>query len=672
MDQQLSCPHCRQIVAVTAAATAQQAQCPYCQGLFMVPAADVEQAALPMVETLRSPPATRPAAKERTKKAPSGLPPEYVKYVIAAAILLNMMMLPLLGYSVVRWLSPRATAPQTVANTSPASADPVVVSGTAVENQTAPAAPGPVGGAARPPITNTPAPAVGPPVDTTASPAIDPPVQAPPVQARPVQAPPAGLGRPAATLAAEVAGATPADTTALIQAIEPSVVVVQVTLEKGSGIGSGFPLDDQGTIVTNYHVIEGAKSARIKFGKKTVEVEGFLVYSPGKDIALLKAKLGGEKVAPLKLATATPSKGENVLTFGAPQGFDSTVSNGIVSSLRNGNELREIFKNMTGEDAYVDHLHYDLDALWVQTTAPISGGNSGGPLVNLRGEVVGLNTWGLTRGQNMNFAISANHIKQMMVSTSSVHPLAELPPPRESHVAAGKSSRTLEYWEQVSRINRGLVNRLKAIRQPPIPKTKAQLVALFPKLAGIYKKLGELLPETAAKLKALKIDDVDGDLVALVTVDALLLEKIGEEARDMSLSAKNLNMDRVVLYDCEKLGKKAYGEFEKLEIGQAYDVLRIRLTGRYGETFASLLDAGGRPKKSGNAAEGNADDAGEESADAGAAKREKEASGKLKIAKSLKSAGKNNAAKERLRQIIDDYPGTKAAEEAQKLLDLSD
>lgn len=667
MDQQLSCPHCRQIMAVTAASTAQQAQCPYCQGLFLVAAADAGQAALPMVETLRSPPATRPAAKEPAKKAPSGLPPEYVKYVIAAAILLNMMLLPLLGYSVVRWLSPRTTAPQTVADTSPASAAPVVVSGTVVGNETAPAAPGPVGGAARPPFTNTPAPAVGPPVNTTASPTFDPPVQAPPVQT-----PPAGPGRPAATLSAEVTGATPTDTTALIQAIEPSVVVVQVTLEKGSGIGSGFPLDDQGTIVTNYHVIEGAKSARIKFGKKTVEVEGFLVFSPGKDIALLKAKLGGEKVAPLKLATATPSKGENVLTFGAPQGFDSTVSDGIVSSLRNGAELREIFKNMTGADAYVDHLHYDLDALWVQTTAPISGGNSGGPLVNLRGEVVGLNTWGLTRGQNMNFAISANHIKQMMVSTSGVHPLAELPPPREQRVAADNSSRTLEYWEQVSRINRGLINRLKAIRQPPIPKTKAQLMALFPKLAGIYKKLGELLPETAAKLKALKIDDVDGELVALVTVDALLLEKIGEAARDMSLSAKNLDMDRVVLYDCEKLGKKAYGEFEKLEIGQAYDVLRIRLTGRYGETFASLLDAGGRPKKSAKAAEGNADDAGEESAAAGAAKREKEASGKLKIAKSLKSAGKNGAAKERLRQIIDDYQGTKAAEEAQKLLDLPD
>ena len=68
------------------------------------------------------------------------------------------------------------------------------------------------------------------------------------------------------------------------------MVVVQVAFEKRSAFGSGFPLDDHGTIVTNYHVIEGAKSAKIKFGEKTAEVEGFLVYSPGKDIAILRAR----------------------------------------------------------------------------------------------------------------------------------------------------------------------------------------------------------------------------------------------------------------------------------------------------------------------------------------------------------------------------------------------
>lgn len=667
MDQQLACPHCRQIVAVMSSATAQQAQCPYCQGLFMVPAAASEQPALPSLQVAASPTIHQPDKKTSPSAAKPMLPPEYLKYVAAAAVLFTMTVLPLVGYSVVRWLSPAAKTVSTTANAPqtapPASAQPVLVSGTVVRNDAAPATPSTGGSPPAPPLEIKP-------VQTVAQATHQPVSQAPASPTQAGQAAASGPGNASLRAPAEAAAATaaPANTTALIQHVEPSVVVVQVTLEKGSGIGSGFPLDDKGTIVTNYHVIEGAKSAKIKFGKKTVDVEGFLVYSPGKDIAIIKAKLGTEKVAPLKLATVTPAKGESVLTFGAPQGFDSTVSNGIVSSVRRGTELQEIFKNMTGEDIYVDHQHYDLDAVWVQTTAPISGGNSGGPLVNLRGEVVGLNTWALTRGQNMNFAISADHIQQMMVSTSSVHPLAELPPPREHQMAAGSRSRTLEYWEQVSKINRGLINRLKTIRQPAIPKTKAQLMALFPKLAGIYKKLGELLPDTAARLKALKIDDVDGELVALVTVDALLLEKIGTEARDMSVSAKNLTLERVVLYDSDKLGKKAYGEFDKLEIGQAYDVLRIKLTNRYGETFASIFDSG-RPKAGAKSEDGDTAQAEDGSPDTDAAKREKEAAGKLRTAKSLKSAGKNEAAKTRLQQIVDDYAGTEAAEEAQALLD---
>ncbi|HQU47151.1 MAG TPA: trypsin-like peptidase domain-containing protein, partial [Pirellulales bacterium] len=220
--------------------------------------------------------------------------------------------------------------------------------------------------------------------------------------------------------------------------------------------------------------------------------------------------------------------------------------------------LREIFKRTFGSDVYVEEQHYDLDAVWVQTTAPISGGNSGGPLVNLRGEVVGLNTWHLVAGQNMNFAISAEHINEMMKSAQSgVHSFSELPPPREHAVAAGSGQRTLDYWEEVSRINRGLAARLKSLRQPPIPNTKQQLIAMFPKLAGIYKKLGDLLPETAGKLKGLTIDDVDGELVALVTVDAIVLEKIGEDARDMSADAKRMRADKLAIYDYEKLSKKS-------------------------------------------------------------------------------------------------------------------
>jgi len=634
----------------------------------------------PAVNADAPPPSSQNSKSSTTRRtsAPSARRPKassqaYIKYLVGAAVLVAMTVVPIVGFVVVRWLSPPADTAHASAEPAKSTDGGALISGTVVMNEPVASLPDKSISANNQPQTALSEDKQAGAATGTALAASVPAKPAPGGAATTVSAAPRGpAGSPVSPVSAEVAQPAAGDTTALVQRIEPSVVVVQVTLEKRSGIGSGFPLDDKGTIVTNYHVIEGAKSAKIKFGQRTVDVEGFLAFSPGKDIAILKARLGAEKIAPLPLAKVTPSKGETVLTFGAPQGFESTVSNGIVSSVRKGNDLQEIFKQLTGEDVYVNHQHYDLDATWVQTTAPISGGNSGGPLVNLRGEVVGLNTWVFTRGQNMNFAIAANHINEIMRSANSgVHPLAELPAPRGHEVAAGSKSRTLEYWEQVSKINRALANRLKTVRQPPIPTgkvTKAQVMALFPKLAGTYKKLADMLPESAARLKALKIDDVDSELVALVTVDALVLEKIGQEARELSADAKNFTLEKVVLVNSEKLGKKAYGEYEKLEIGQAYDVMRIRLTNRYGETFASTFDASSRPASK-SADEDDASDTDGKTADAGDGKREKDAAGKLKIAKNLKDAGKRDAVKTRLEQIVNDFAGTKAAEEAQKLLD---
>lgn len=667
MEQHVACPNCQQVLSIGSSAKIQQVQCPHCQQVFAVAASKVG-------------PATNKSARKRGSKASAH--PANMKYVVAGVIMAAMAVLPVAGYGVFRLFASPAK-PTLVATQSPngdghaGQTEPVVLTGNVIHNdprgtkpaETASERPQPAGSTA-PTVTNSPSGSVA------RAPVQPSPPTAPSPAAMPAQFPAA---KPSGAVASTAADSTPTptaaagDTTSLVRQVEPSVVVIQVTREKGSGIGSGFPLDDKGTIVTNYHVIEGAKSIKIKFGDKTADVPGFLVFSPGKDIAVLKANLGPEKLSPLKLATAKPVKGETVFTFGAPLGFDSTVSNGIVSSVRKGTDLREIFKTMFKSDIYVDEQHYDLDAVWVQTTAPISGGNSGGPLVNVKGEVIGLNTWHLVSGQNMNFAISADHITEMMRSaTSGVHPFAELPKPREESVAAGNGKRTLEYWEEVSRINRGLATRLKKMKQPAIPNTKEKLLALFPKLAGIYKKLGEMLPETASKLKGLKIDDVDGELVALVTVDAMTLEKIGEATREMALDAKMLRTQKLALYDPETLGKKAFGKFEELELGQAYDVMRIKLTNRYGLTFANLFDAA-RSKSSDKS--DDEDDMADDKDDnpetvAGAdPQREKQAAGKLKFAKQLKDAKKVDAAKERLRQVVKDYEGTEAAAEAQKLLD---
>src|SRR5690606_502952 len=101
---------------------------------------------------------------------------------------------------------------------------------------------------------------------------------------------------------------------------------------------------------------------------------------------------------PLKIATTLPKKGETTIAFGSPLGLSFTASNGIVSAVRLEDELRN------------EALGLNLNVTWIQTTSPISPGNSGGPLMNDRGEVIGINTLivgAAHAGQNLNFAVSS-------------------------------------------------------------------------------------------------------------------------------------------------------------------------------------------------------------------------------------------------------------------------
>jgi hypothetical protein len=186
-----------------------------------------------------------------------------------------------------------------------------------------------------------------------------------------------------------------------------------VRIDTDRGFGSGVIVDERGWIITNFHVIEGIKSAKVRFrggdGKEgeSQEVVGCMVHAPACDLAVLKVN----KVPPgsaQRLAADLPQVGEKVAAFGSPNGFTFTTSEGIVSAIRTGQELREI----VGREVYVE-LGFDLSATWIQTTAALSGGNSGGPLLNMNAELVGLNTWAHV-GQSLNFAIALPDIKQIL------------------------------------------------------------------------------------------------------------------------------------------------------------------------------------------------------------------------------------------------------------------
>ena len=126
---------------------------------------------------------------------------------------------------------------------------------------------------------------------------------------------------------------------------------------------------------------------------------------PEKDIAILRVSIEGRDVSPLVMAKDLPRKGEATVAFGSPQGLSFSASDGIVAAVRTPSDM--------------SHLGIDLrlNVTWVQTTTPISPGNSGGPLVNSRGEVIGVNTIVMNNGgisQNLNFAVSAREIPSLL------------------------------------------------------------------------------------------------------------------------------------------------------------------------------------------------------------------------------------------------------------------
>ncbi len=198
----------------------------------------------------------------------------------------------------------------------------------------------------------------------------------------------------------------------LIQLIEPSVVRVNVTTDRSGAFGSGFIVDARGTIVTNYHVVEHARQAEVMFRDgTTTPVLGFRKLEPRKDLAILSVAAPAGKLQPVSLAAAPPRKGETVAAFGAPLGFSFTASNGIVSAIRPGEDLNADLRQLLRSD-----FGHEPHMTWIQTTAPISQGNSGGPLVNLQGQVVAVDTLGFDelRGQNLNFAVSASDVRQTL------------------------------------------------------------------------------------------------------------------------------------------------------------------------------------------------------------------------------------------------------------------
>jgi serine protease Do len=206
--------------------------------------------------------------------------------------------------------------------------------------------------------------------------------------------------------------------------VGPSVVQVNVDAvqqtplgrQRGEGIGSGVIYREDGYIVTNNHVVEGARGVDVAFADGTTERAEVVGADPFSEIAVLRVDRGGLPAA--DFSEEDLLVGQLAVAIGSPSGFEATVTSGIVSAVG-----REFPPELTGGDEEATRALVDL----VQTDAAISPGNSGGALANRDGEIIGVNVAYLppseTGAVNLGFAIpsdTATSIADQLIETGEV------------------------------------------------------------------------------------------------------------------------------------------------------------------------------------------------------------------------------------------------------------
>src|SRR5215831_10349943 len=203
--------------------------------------------------------------------------------------------------------------------------------------------------------------------------------------------------------------ASPAVANILTKATEYDFFMDPVPVE---GAGSGFIIDPRGYILTNYHVVEGSQSIEVVLGDQSRHPAKYIGADQRNDVALIKIDPKGKQLTTLKLGDSSAIQvGQKVLAIGNPFGFQSTLTTGVVSAV--GRTVQ------TSQTTFIEEA--------IQTDAAINRGNSGGPLIDSHGNVIGINSaiytpTGTTAG--IGFAIPINTAKSIandLITSGRVH-----------------------------------------------------------------------------------------------------------------------------------------------------------------------------------------------------------------------------------------------------------
>lgn len=213
-----------------------------------------------------------------------------------------------------------------------------------------------------------------------------------------------------------------------------SIVMLNCTTTDGDAIGSGVIISSSGEIVTNYHVIEGATSISVSFNDGSQYGGDVYVqdYDKSLDLAIIKINKTGLKAVTID-DSSTVKQGESIVAIGSPYGFFNTVTDGIISAIRNNG---------------------------FQISAAINPGSSGGGLFNSKGKLIGITYSGVTEADNLGFAIPVNNLqnltdKKMLSlitftnSTSTSTTIATIQPPGDIYIVSETYDTAYINWDPV-------------------------------------------------------------------------------------------------------------------------------------------------------------------------------------------------------------------------------
>jgi len=204
------------------------------------------------------------------------------------------------------------------------------------------------------------------------------------------------------------------DVSALFDQLDPSVVTIEVVeykvkdqqINASGGLGSGVVINKEGFIMTAAHVVDTANEVSVKFQNGTVYAADVISSSSAADVALLKLRFLPSQLQPAKIGNSSSSKiGEQILIIGAPLGLEHSLSVGYIS--------RKMKKNTISNGEM---------AGFIQTDASINHGNSGGPMFNMKGEVIGIVSFILSNSggfEGLGFAVDIDTAKKVLFDVNS-------------------------------------------------------------------------------------------------------------------------------------------------------------------------------------------------------------------------------------------------------------